>query len=170
MSLFICDKCGCVDNTSLNTDLTDNTNYPNMGSMEMSGFGKKYEETGEREDIILLCSECNTGVWHNEFPKEQATEIERIMAGQLEGDMKGIFTFHPLWREYSNDPTFSKDSLTNYMANTIPNKVFELKQVYEPFASDFITNPIKREEPKIGRNETCPCGSGKKYKMCCLNV
>ena len=23
-------------------------------------------------------------------------------------------------------------------------------------------------EPKIGRNETCPCGSGKKYKQCCL--
>jgi len=21
---------------------------------------------------------------------------------------------------------------------------------------------------KIGRNETCPCGSGKKYKTCCL--
>ncbi len=23
--------------------------------------------------------------------------------------------------------------------------------------------------PKIGRNEPCPCGSGKKYKKCCLN-
>ena len=22
---------------------------------------------------------------------------------------------------------------------------------------------------KIGRNETCPCGTGKKYKKCCLN-
>ncbi|WP_421232983.1 SEC-C metal-binding domain-containing protein [Aeromonas jandaei] len=22
---------------------------------------------------------------------------------------------------------------------------------------------------KIGRNETCPCGSGKKYKQCCLH-
>lgn len=26
--------------------------------------------------------------------------------------------------------------------------------------------PIKREEPKVGRNELCPCGSGKKYKHC----
>lgn len=25
------------------------------------------------------------------------------------------------------------------------------------------------EEPKIGRNEPCPCGSGKKYKKCCLH-
>ena len=27
--------------------------------------------------------------------------------------------------------------------------------------------PIKNEEPKIGRNDPCPCGSGKKYKNCC---
>lgn len=27
--------------------------------------------------------------------------------------------------------------------------------------------PIKREEPKIGRNDPCSCGSGKKYKKCC---
>jgi preprotein translocase subunit SecA len=26
--------------------------------------------------------------------------------------------------------------------------------------------PFKREEPKLGRNEPCPCGSGKKYKQC----
>ncbi len=26
--------------------------------------------------------------------------------------------------------------------------------------------PIKRLEPKIGRNDPCPCGSGKKYKQC----
>ncbi len=27
--------------------------------------------------------------------------------------------------------------------------------------------PIVREEPKVGRNDLCPCGSGKKYKKCC---
>ncbi len=27
--------------------------------------------------------------------------------------------------------------------------------------------PIHRDHPKIGRNEPCPCGSGKKYKNCC---
>ncbi|GAA0787429.1 preprotein translocase subunit SecA [Marinobacterium sediminicola] len=26
--------------------------------------------------------------------------------------------------------------------------------------------PFKRETPKVGRNEPCPCGSGKKYKQC----
>jgi hypothetical protein len=28
---------------------------------------------------------------------------------------------------------------------------------------------IRRDKPKIGRNAPCPCGSGKKYKKCCLN-
>ena len=27
--------------------------------------------------------------------------------------------------------------------------------------------PYYREEPKVGRNDPCPCGSGKKYKKCC---
>ena len=27
--------------------------------------------------------------------------------------------------------------------------------------------PIEREAPKVGRNDPCPCGSGKKYKKCC---
>ncbi|MGH8021636.1 MAG: YchJ family protein [Opitutaceae bacterium] len=26
---------------------------------------------------------------------------------------------------------------------------------------------VRRETPKIGRNDPCPCGSGKKYKRCC---
>jgi len=26
-----------------------------------------------------------------------------------------------------------------------------------------------RTEPKVGRNEPCPCGSGKKFKQCCLH-
>jgi len=34
-------------------------------------------------------------------------------------------------------------------------------------ASNESLRPFKRELPKVGRNEPCPCGSGKKYKKCC---
>ena len=27
---------------------------------------------------------------------------------------------------------------------------------------------MARKPPKVGRNEPCPCGSGKKFKKCCL--
>ncbi|HEU4594965.1 MAG TPA: preprotein translocase subunit SecA [Pyrinomonadaceae bacterium] len=29
------------------------------------------------------------------------------------------------------------------------------------------TKTVTRDHPKVGRNEACPCGSGKKYKKCC---
>ncbi|MDZ7796883.1 MAG: preprotein translocase subunit SecA [Candidatus Marinimicrobia bacterium] len=30
--------------------------------------------------------------------------------------------------------------------------------------------PVRRSQPKIGRNDPCPCGSGKKYKNCCGRI
>ncbi|ACB77489.1 YchJ family protein [Opitutus terrae] len=30
-----------------------------------------------------------------------------------------------------------------------------------------VGHTVRRETPKIGRNDPCPCGSGKKYKKCC---
>ncbi len=30
-----------------------------------------------------------------------------------------------------------------------------------------ISFPVRREAPKVGRNDPCPCGSGKKFKNCC---
>ena len=30
--------------------------------------------------------------------------------------------------------------------------------------------PYVRLTEKVGRNDPCPCGSGKKYKKCCLNA
>jgi preprotein translocase subunit SecA len=33
---------------------------------------------------------------------------------------------------------------------------------------DVKPEPIRHTAPKIGRNDPCPCGSGKKYKACCL--
>ena len=34
-------------------------------------------------------------------------------------------------------------------------------------ASENKHQPIRNDGPKIGRNDPCPCGSGKKYKNCC---
>ena len=32
------------------------------------------------------------------------------------------------------------------------------------------TQPLRRRAPKIGRNDLCPCGSGRKYKHCCAQT
>jgi uncharacterized protein YecA (UPF0149 family) len=36
------------------------------------------------------------------------------------------------------------------------------------FDGDFIEEPIRTVSPPVGRNDPCPCGSGKKYKKCHL--
>lgn len=49
-----------------------------------------------------------------------------------------------------------------------PEKV-QRKRVAEPISTsaDNVQKPIVKKEKKIGRNDDCPCGSGKKYKKCC---
>ncbi|MCH2059138.1 MAG: preprotein translocase subunit SecA [Verrucomicrobiales bacterium] len=37
----------------------------------------------------------------------------------------------------------------------------------DPELGDRIKLPVTRAQPKVGRNEPCPCGSGKKFKQCC---
>ncbi|NOQ92327.1 MAG: DUF1186 domain-containing protein [Flavobacteriaceae bacterium] len=59
------------------------------------------------------------------------------------------------------------------------NAIFEKNK--EQSGSDFFDSPYEKDEyeykppmtivkdKKVGRNEPCPCGSGKKYKKCCIN-
>lgn len=51
------------------------------------------------------------------------------------------------------------DKLGQWRKEKIPYETFEIEsQTYMPY---------RLSGPKIGRNEPCPCGSGKKYKKCC---
>jgi SWIM/SEC-C metal-binding protein len=54
-----------------------------------------------------------------------------------------------------------------------PEDISEVEYLLNPDA--FNSQPrmaggetVVRDEPKVGRNDPCPCGSGKKYKKCCL--
>jgi preprotein translocase subunit SecA len=40
-------------------------------------------------------------------------------------------------------------------------------RVVESGPSEDVTGSEQRKTDKIGRNDSCPCGSGKKYKKCC---
>ncbi|MGZ8243495.1 SEC-C metal-binding domain-containing protein [Methylomagnum sp.] len=51
----------------------------------------------------------------------------------------------------------------------IPLKELEKLQVHsEEIRKKRISNKVK-QSGKIGRNDSCPCGSGKKFKKCCSN-
>ena len=46
-------------------------------------------------------------------------------------------------------------------------KIFDILE--DIFDQNNINKITKRETLKIGRNDPCPCGSGKKFKHCCLD-
>lgn len=49
----------------------------------------------------------------------------------------------------------------------VPLEVIQNKRLRKAFG---IKIPPRMLLPKVGRNETCPCGSGKKFKHCCIDV
>ena len=61
----------------------------------------------------------------------------------------------------------------NYLGNYggLPGEL--QRMLHQPTATEETTSvrktlpPIVRDRPKVGRNDPCPCGSGKKYKHCC---
>ncbi len=68
------------------------------------------------------------------------------------------------------------NSLDNDFDNHFSNKLLEeILSSDESKHDDYVdyeeqpTEQYIRAERKIGRNEPCPCGSGKKYKKCCMN-
>ena len=73
--------------------------------------------------------------------------------------------FDELGRNIQND---TARLMYNVRTATQPEK---REQVAKPLATNkddtASRGPIKRKEAKVGRNDECPCGSGKKYKQCC---
>ena len=51
--------------------------------------------------------------------------------------------------------------------NMIVQFMGEMSESLGVYIPELVKVPISRKK-KIGRNQPCPCGSGRKYKKCCL--
>lgn len=63
-----------------------------------------------------------------------------------------------------------KEDTIRYLFRVRPERKVEREQVAEPTSTnhdDSVKREPIRKDKKIGRNDPCPCGSGKKYKNCC---
>ena len=100
------------------------------------------------------------------------------MTGSLDGINDSLVEPNPI-EEMEEDTVvslkFDKEKLYKNMVDAKADWLYELPQWKEIFSEEKLhelyleqkkSNTIVKG-PKIGRNDPCPCGSGKKYKKCC---
>ena len=120
--------------------------------------------------------------------RKEAFEMFKYLQGSIAEDfIKFMFAIRielkPQQTEQQEQQTGSYGQNRSEQGETIDNEqkteepVQAPKIVTAPLKSKYkmFTNrdqagpskPIKRDKEKVGRNDLCPCGSGKKYKKCC---
>ena len=95
-----------------------------------------------------------------EYKNEAFAEFKNMMQ-QIKWDIvNGVFKMRPAEASVEElakiEEKRKKELTTITMTKENPD---------ETSADDSVT--VKRIEPKTGRNDVCPCGSGKKFKQCC---
>ena len=100
------------------------------------------------------------------------------MVGFLDGINDSLKVQNPI-EEMEEDTVvslaFDKEKLYKNMVDAKADWLYELPQWNDIFTPERQKELYKeqkqsgtiRKEKKIGRNDPCPCGSGKKYKKCC---
>jgi uncharacterized protein len=76
--------------------------------------------------------------------------------------------------EESAQDVETRKRLTRNAYQAIPKALVALREYFRPererslHAGNALVTPTRRwDAPKVGRNDPCPCGSGKKFKKCC---
>ena len=100
------------------------------------------------------------------------------MVGFLDGINDSLKVQNPIEEMDENTEVnlaFDKEMLYKKMVDAKADWLYELPQWDEIFTEEQKKELYKEQKksgtvvkgPKIGRNDPCPCGSGKKYKHCC---
>ncbi len=134
-------------------------------------YKAKEEEFGEEkfrevERVILLQVVDTKWMEHIDAMDQLRQGIGLRAYGQEDPvrayQMEGFDMFDQMTKSISEDTIKFLYQMEN------PEKL-ERKRVAEPTktSADDLPRTVVNKERKIGRNEACPCGSGKKYKRCC---
>ena len=89
----------------------------------------------------------------NEYRIQGADMFDEMIADIRENTVRTVLTCMPR-KEAIERKAVAKPILTGFAGNTVRKKTAK------------INNTVVKNE-KVGRNDPCPCGSGKKYKKCC---
>jgi hypothetical protein len=147
---------------SLAVGLSDLIPTDGLPVLQRIVLNREYDPKFVELDQYLVEAALMTGA---DFP-ELGLMREEVVARNVERDRRfeaGDFGFgdDDLDDEFA-DMGNTRDLLAQY-AGGLPDPPPEVDDLLPP-----VTAPIRHTDPKVGRNDPCPCGSGKKYKKCCL--
>ena len=134
-------------------------------------------EKGIYEQILANPTEVVEGTV-KELAEKYDTEV-MIMTGFLDGINESLKGYENPIETMDEDTevtlAFDKEMLYKNMVDAkadwlyeLPqwDKIFDKEKKHELYLEQKKSGTIVKG-PKIGRNDPCPCGSGKKYKQCC---
>ncbi|MFR4777760.1 preprotein translocase subunit SecA [Finegoldia sp. BIOML-A3] len=162
---------GTLDLTRLNSyNKKTFTDYVTQKALEV--YGEKEEAIGkekfrEIERVILLMVVDRKWMDHI----DAMDQLRQGIGLRAFGQQDPVRAYNNEGFEMFEDMNHSiKEDTVRGMFNVQPVEEIERKQVaHETSASsgeEEINKPVVKGK-KIGRNDPCPCGSGKKYKNCC---
>jgi preprotein translocase subunit SecA len=93
-----------------------------------------------------------------EYKKESFEMFEELRTRIEEETIRYLYLFEPISRE-------EHEAREREHEETRRKQAKEQNLVYSS-GDSAPTGPVKREVAKVGRNDPCPCGSGKKFKKC----
>ncbi len=89
-----------------------------------------------------------------EYKKESYTLFEDLMGRIEEDTLRFLFLLQPVEEKKQAEQIERKRRRAEFVLSQQNN------------GGDGASRQVKRDTPKIGRNDPCPCGSGKKFKKC----
>ena len=116
---------------------------------------------GQRDPLVEYKAEAFT------MFEEMMTSVKSEIAGNVFRSASSLAAFENFLRALPTQlsaPDLNAPSAFSQSAETAAPAPSQSNVVSEAIQA---AAPIKRDVPKVGRNEACPCGSGKKYKQCC---
>jgi len=93
------------------------------------------------------------------------TWAEEIVANAMDPNNWGIAKSFVMGARAHGVDLTDREAMDDYMAKF--NRRFEEQQEQRPRTYHDEPEPAQITAPTAGRNDSCPCGSGKKYKKCC---
>lgn len=122
----------------------------------------------EIERVILL--KVIDSKWMNHIDNmEQLRESIGLQAyAQKDPVVQCKFIGYDMFKEMAKNVRHETINAMMHVQIEIKEETKPQMVTQEPTSERLIQHgPYKRATPKIGRNDKCPCGSGKKYKNCC---